>query len=192
LPVKSGVPDPRIERTHTHVLDVVRRILSTPTSEPLTFTLLAREAQVSRRTLYVHWGTIDRVLSEAASDSLDESVEAWPVATYDRLVKFLTQLRDSSGEPVAKAALSSLMSLATHDPAAAKTLTDLTVSRIALFTFLIAPITAEQYAELVGPIYFIQFATRKPVSDALLDSLIARGAAMLGIESGATPLGEAA
>jgi AcrR family transcriptional regulator len=186
------VPDPRIQRTHLHVLDVVRSILASPNAEPLTFTLLAREAQVSRRTLYVHWGTIDRILSEAARQALDIEEQIWPVAPRDRLALFLTQVRDGSDDPVTRAAIGSLMSLAAHDASAAISLTELTSHRIELFSSLIAPITAQQYAEIVGPMYFIQFATRKPVSDAFLNTLIERGAVLLGLDSGVTPLGEAA
>ncbi len=59
--------DPRIQRTRDHVLGVVRRMLATPSDVPLTFTSLAAEAEVSRRTLYTHWGTIDRLIAEAVT-----------------------------------------------------------------------------------------------------------------------------
>ena len=59
--------DPRIERTRVHVLTVTRRMLAQRTGEPLSFSRLAQEAQVSRRTLYTHWGTVERVIGEAVA-----------------------------------------------------------------------------------------------------------------------------
>ncbi len=58
------MPDPRILRTHLHILDVLRELLSHP-GELITFSSLALAARVSRRTLYTHWGTLEMAVADA-------------------------------------------------------------------------------------------------------------------------------
>jgi AcrR family transcriptional regulator len=53
--------DPRITRTHEHVLGVARQIMAERDGE-LSFPTLAIRAKVSKRTLYTHWGDIESVI----------------------------------------------------------------------------------------------------------------------------------
>lgn len=186
------MPDPRIQRTHNHVLEVARRILTEHDGEPLTFTRLAREAQVSRRTLYVHWGTIERVLSEAATQDFELSSDDAQDSARARLERFVRGIRDGIAEPVANAAMSSLLSLATHDGAAVDSLVEIAEGRLSRFRDLVAPISDDQYAELIGPIYFTQFISRQPISEELIQSIVDKAALILGLDDDPAPIGEAA
>lgn len=50
---------------------------------------------------------------------------------------------------------------------------------LAGFRSRVAPVTREQFAQLVGPIMFAALAERRTVSDEFLEGLVARGVRML-------------
>ena len=56
--------DPRIQRTNEHVLAVLRQLLRSP-GEEITITSLSAASKVSRRTLYLHWGSIEAAVADA-------------------------------------------------------------------------------------------------------------------------------
>jgi AcrR family transcriptional regulator len=148
------VTDPRIERTRHHVLETARQMLATHGTEPLTFTTLAARARVSRRTLYTHWGSIEKVISDAVTLRASEKpVDLSALEPRDRLRRFLESVRTGLGDPVTRVALASLMNRSTRDV----------------------------YLQLVGPIFFAEFFDAEPASDALIDSLIDRGSQLLGL-----------
>jgi AcrR family transcriptional regulator len=171
-------------RTQLHVLTTARRLLVERSGEPLNFTILAKEAQVSRRTLYTHWGTIERVIS-ASVTTLDtvELPDQEGLTAQEKLSAFLFAVRDSIADPVTAAALASLVGQAPQDDNAAASLAETTSARIEQFRERVAPITPEQFTALVGPIYFAQFVLRETATDELIEALVARGTEMLNLES---------
>jgi AcrR family transcriptional regulator len=178
------VADPRVLRTQLHVLTTARRLLVERSGEPLNFTILAKEAQVSRRTLYTHWGTIERVISASVTTlSTVELPDQDGLSGQEKLSAFLLAVRDSIADPVTAAALASLVGQAPQDDNAAASLAETTSSRIEQFRERVAPIETEQFTALVGPIYFSQFVMRESASDELVESLVARGTELLGLES---------
>ncbi|WP_181243128.1 TetR/AcrR family transcriptional regulator [Glaciihabitans tibetensis] len=177
------MPDPRVLRTQLHVLTTARRLLVERSGEPLNFTILAKEAQVSRRTLYTHWGTIERVIS-ASVTTLDAVVlpDQSDLTPRERLSGFLYTVRDSLADPVTAVALASLVGQAPQDHNAADSLGETVDARIAQFRERVAPISTEQFEAVVGPIYFAEFVMRASASDELLDTLVARGVDLLNLE----------
>ena len=177
------VPDPRVLRTQLHVLTTARRLLVERSGEPLNFTILAKEAQVSRRTLYTHWGTIERVISASVTE-LDpvELPDQSGLSGREKLSAFLFAVRDSIADPVTAAALASLVGQAPQDNNAATSLGETITARIEQFRERVAPVTPEQFDLLVGPIYFAQFVMRESASDELLETLVAQGAELLELE----------
>lgn len=181
------VTDPRITRTRLHVLLTARRMLMERSGEPLTFSSLSKEAQVSRRTLYVHWGTIEQVISEAVTmQSTQESTDLAGLTPRELLRHFLIELRTSINEPVTNVALSTLVNHAAQDDKASSSLIAMSEARIAQFSTEVAPITAEQYSRLVGPIYFAEFMTRVPASDEFIETLVDEGMRLLGLRESAS------
>jgi AcrR family transcriptional regulator len=179
-----GVADPRVLRTQLHVLTTARRLLVERSGEPLNFTILAKEAQVSRRTLYTHWGTIERVISASvtALDAVELPDQAGLTAP-EILAAFLVAVRDSIADPVTAAALASLVGQAPQDDNAAGSLAETTAARLEQFRERVAPITPEQFTALVGPIYFAQFVMRESASDELVEQLVVRGTELLDLQS---------
>ena len=171
-------------RTQLHVLSTARRLLVERSGEPLNFTILAKEAQVSRRTLYTHWGTIERVIS-ASVTALDtvELPDQSGLTPPEKLAAFLVAVRDSIADPVTAAALASLVGQAPQDDNAAASLAETTAARMDQFRERVAPITPEQFTALVGPLYFAQFVMRESASDELVEQLVARGTALLDLQS---------
>lgn len=167
-----------------HVLTTARRLLVEHTSEPLTFTLLAKEAQVSRRTLYTHWGTIEKVISAAVTVHADEDdPDQSDLTPRERLGSYLYAFRDRIAEPVTAVALTALVGQSAHDDDAASSVRELAQSRITKFRTRVGPISDEQFAILFGPLFYSQLVTREPASDELVESLIDVGAEMLKLDS---------
>ncbi|MET0991079.1 MAG: TetR/AcrR family transcriptional regulator [Lacisediminihabitans sp.] len=161
--------DPRIQRTRDHVLSTVRRLLAEPASAPLTFTILAAEAQVSRRTLYTHWGSIDRAISDAVTGSFAGEVGEFDgLSTFESLHRYLIRVRDGMMDPVFAATATMQIAKATRDPEAAASLRETNQAAIDEFAERVAPVTAEQYGAIVGPVFFAQLIARSPMTDDAL------------------------
>jgi AcrR family transcriptional regulator len=174
------VTDPRIERTRHHVLETARQMLATHGTEPLTFTTLAARARVSRRTLYTHWGSIEKVISDAVTLRASEKpVDLSALEPRDRLRRFLESVRTGLGDPVTRVALASLMNRSTRD--AALSLADMAATRMDQLRASLGDVDRDVYLQLVGPIFFAEFFDAEPASDALIDSLIDRGSQLLGL-----------
>jgi AcrR family transcriptional regulator len=174
------VTDPRIERTRRHVLETARQMLAIRGSEPFTFTTLAARARVSRRTLYTHWGSIEKVISDAVTlRASQEPVDLSALEPLDRLRRFLESVRSAIGDPVTRVAFASLMNRSSHD--AALSLAEIAATRIDHLRAAIGDIDHDIYLQLVGPIVFAEFFDAEPASDALIDSLVDRGSHLLGL-----------
>jgi AcrR family transcriptional regulator len=177
------VTDPRIRRTRLHVLEIARQMLAARTSEPFTFTTLAAQAQVSRRTLYTHWGSIEKVISDAVTlRAAEELVDLSSLPPRERLRRFLESVRSGIGDPVTRVALASLMNLSSHDTDAAQSLVEMAATRMDHFRTAVGEIDETVYLQLVGPIFFAEFLGTGPASGELIDALVERGVELLGFE----------
>lgn len=168
------------------MLRTAREMLAHPSGVPLTLSGLAAEAQVSRRTLYVHWGTIQKVISEAITNQ--EDWEGGFIEHSDprtMLRSFLEEIRRFAEDPVSNVALSTMLGQAAQDPDAAGILQSIGETGNQRFADLLGAGTPEQYAELVGPLLYCQFVQRTPASDELLENLVDRGVEILGLQSAA-------
>lgn len=176
------VTDPRIARTRAHVLSTVRTMLTTRNGERLTFTAVAEKAMVSRRTLYIHWGTIQNLLGEAVSSGVPtDAIDTDDLSPREVLRSFLTSVRDDLVDPISTVALTSLMSQAVQDDRAAESLASLTSSRVDQLSALLGPVDPQHYSQVIGPIYFTRLVMRGPVTDAAIESLTDRGVELLGL-----------
>ncbi len=134
--------DPRIKRTHTHVLETARRMLSEPSATPLTLSTLAAEARVSRRTLYTHWGSIEKVVSDAVTQTRDpDELDQADLPVSERLELFLENLRSGIHERVTHAAFVTLMMQSSYDRRDASTsLIDMTSRKLDDFSSFVGGI----------------------------------------------------
>ena len=174
--------DPRIERTRLHVLTVTRKMLSERSGEPLTFSRLAEEAQVSRRTLYTHWGTVERVIGEAiALHSSEYKFDSTGMTPREILHKLLVDKRERLTDPVSHLALTSLVAQASTDDKAAEVLAAMNTDRLEVYSELLGELTHNQFSQIVGPLYFTSIVLGEEISDELIDSQVECGMAVLGL-----------
>jgi AcrR family transcriptional regulator len=167
-------------------LRTAREMLAQPSGVPLTLSGLAAEAQVSRRTLYVHWGTIQKVISDAIT--YQESLESRVIENADSrttLRSFLQEIRRFGEDPVSNVALSTMLGQAAQDTDAASVLQSIGETGYTRFVEILGTGTPEHYAELVGPILYCQFVQRAPASDELVETLVDRGMDLLGLDTAA-------
>jgi AcrR family transcriptional regulator len=158
-------------------------MLAAKSSEPFTFTTLASHAQVSRRTLYTHWGSIEKVISDAVTlRATEDLVDLSELPPRERLRHFLVSVRSGIGDPVTRVALASLMNQSSHDADAALSLTEMAQTRLSHFRQTVGEIDENTYLQLVGPIFFAEFLNTLPATDELIDALVERGAQLLGYE----------
>jgi AcrR family transcriptional regulator len=150
---------------------------------PITLTSLAQAAKVSRRTLYTHWGTVERIIAEAVvAQQPDEKFDPdMPLGPRGRLEFFLKSVRTGISDPITTVALASLMSKATTDDRAVESLIAMGDHRMSHFAALLGNVPKEIYAQLVGPIFFAEFTLRVRASDELIDQLVDRGMELLGL-----------
>ena len=98
--------DPRIARTRTHVLTVLNQLLQVPGNQ-ITLSTLADAAQVSRRTIYTHWGTVEAAVADAefgiepsAERDTFTAIAADTMRSLPDMVRELEQLRRDSPQKV--------------------------------------------------------------------------------------------
>lgn len=167
------MPDPRIERTRLHVLTVVREVLEERSSTPLNFSTLATRAQVSRRTLYTHWGTIDRVISDAIDfPNIGFSAGSLALEPKDRLRDFLLNARSAIAQPLARVALSLLIAQSATDPTAAETMRSMMQDWVAQFREHLGSVTDDEFYQIVGPLFTAEFMAQTTASDDLVDFIV--------------------
>jgi AcrR family transcriptional regulator len=158
-------------------------MLSERNGETITLSSLAKEAEVSRRTLYVHWGTVEQVISEAVSLAPNgEGFDPEGLSNHERVAYFLRSVRDGIHEPITKVALTSLIHHATQEDKAVASIDDMSQKRLDQLRELVGPVTTEQYAQLVGPIYFSELVLHEPASDALIGTLADLAVELLGAD----------
>lgn len=76
--------DRRVRRTKRAVRDAVQRLLETQPYEKLTITAIAREADIDRKTFYLHYSSVDAVLDEIIQEEVDHIVGVWRSETAGR------------------------------------------------------------------------------------------------------------
>jgi AcrR family transcriptional regulator len=160
-------------------------MLADPSGAPLTLSALAAEAQVSRRTLYVHWGTIQQVISDAVSFEVSDVFDATGMTRREILFRLLSDERTTLEDSVTRVALTTMLSQSNQDAAAAGVVTQTAQAGCDRFSALLGPVTLDQYGQLVGPILFSEFVIRRPASDELLHTLVERGMELLGLSDDA-------
>jgi AcrR family transcriptional regulator len=152
--------DPRIERTRNHVLTTARRMLADGVGLPMTFATLAQEAQVSRRTLYTHWGTIDAVVRDGTLLAEPEvQTDTTGLSLRERLEEFVDRTVRAYAEPISFLALMNLLNRAVSDSSAADLLAVIRDARADEFRKDVTPISHEDYLRviylrMVGPILY--------------------------------------
>ena len=165
------------------MLTVVRQMLAERSGEPLTFSRLADVAKVSRRTLYTHWGSIERVIGEAiALHTTEDEIDRTGLSQRELLASILDSVRSRLADPVSHVALSSLVGQSAMDSRAAETLRHLAMSRLGDFRDFFGEITPERYSQVVGPLFFSAMILAEVPSDEFMAAIVEEGAQLLGFE----------
>ncbi len=163
------------------MLAAVRLMLETRPDAPITFTSVSNQAEVSRRTLYTHWGSIDRLIADAVSVVFErEEVSLSHLPFQERLTMFLRRARNRLATPLTGAALSTLVPRAAFDEAAAEALRELGVRGRREMAEYVGPVSMLQYDAIVGPLFHSQIIDRVPLTDDQIDELVANTIGLLG------------
>ncbi len=158
-------------------------MLAERSGEPLTFSRLAEVAKVSRRTLYTHWGTVERVIGEAiAMHSTEDDIDPIGLAPREVLASILGSVRARLADPVSHVALSSLVGQSAMDSRAAETLQNLAMSRLEDFRRFFGEVDAETYSQVVGPLFFSTMILGDVPSDDFMATIVDRGVELLELE----------
>lgn len=116
--------DQRVVKTREGIRAAFERLLETTPYGDITVSAIAREARISRRTFYVHYGTVEELLRqmarervEAAADAVQPAGELHDVADYVREFSrtVLAMLRDDpnlAGNVVRNLSTAQLLDLA--------------------------------------------------------------------------------
>lgn len=172
--------DPRITRTKASVLAAAERLMIDDDTSTITITALASESTVSRRTIYTYWPTIDAVLADVLSRKLAERFEDLSdLSVLDRLTKFLQSVRAGMTDPLESTALLKVVLDASSGEDGDRRLHDITAGRLNLFCTHVGSISAENFAQLVGPLFTTALVLRQPISDDLMAKQIAFGMKLL-------------
>ncbi|MGA5037028.1 TetR/AcrR family transcriptional regulator [Streptomyces capoamus] len=176
-PARPDPSNPRVRRTRDRVLVVARELLADVGPTALTYSLLAERGKVTRQTLYRHWPTREALLVDVMLESGDGSTYPEP-GTDPRAVitAFLRSLRHGLDNPATASALMALAAQADRDPGAAHALAKISEDRHHALNRLLEPsgtqISADDFAQLVGPVMFRRFLDRRPVTDATIDTVV--------------------
>jgi AcrR family transcriptional regulator len=148
--------------------------------EPLTFSRLADEAQVSRRTLYTHWGSIERVIGEAvALHTAEITFDPTGLEPQELLRRLLLGTRSRLTDPVTHLALTSLVAQASSDVKAAEVLAAMSTERLDEYNELLGPINHAQYSQIVGPLFFSSIVLGEEITDEFIESQVQCGLRIL-------------
>jgi AcrR family transcriptional regulator len=180
--VKLG--DPRAVRSRSAILAAARSLLDESGPAAVTHQRVAARAGVGRATVYRHWQEPEHLLQEVMAGApfpffaeLDGPLRTW-------LRRELRGLADEMAMPGIARIGVTLIHQAQWDEAARtrldrlmKTIADRldTAFRAAAARGEVEPLTepSEITARLVGPVFYRTLVQGSPVSDALLDTLVA-------------------
>jgi len=171
------VPDPRVERTREHVLTVTRRVLLERPDEPLTFSLLSRESQISRKTLYAHWGDVETLIRESLRGVLtvEDEEDLSGLSTEQILRGFLKGLRANLSDPLMRTAVSALINDGTRGSSTRETILRMGLGPHEHFRQILWPISLDGYCQLVGPLFLSELVFHQQASDQLIENLVVCG-----------------
>jgi AcrR family transcriptional regulator len=175
--------DPRVERTRAHVLDHARAMLAAQGPSSVTYSALAKHARVTRQTLYRHWPTIEAVFVDLVLERAVREIQALAgtvglATTAEGLLgAFLHQIEIGMEDPANAGPLMALVAQADHDAASRRALADVVVGIRDELNRLLEPvgvqITASEYHQLAGPLFFRRFFAREPVTEDFVDDVVA-------------------
>jgi AcrR family transcriptional regulator len=172
--------DPRVARTRLHVLAHARRLLAEGGPSNVSFTNLAREAQVGRQTLYTHWQTPEKLIAEAILGGYDASLPHEAESLDDAIRSWIVSVSETLAQPAHGVALTTLAALAYHDQASLDALKQIGLERYQTFCELVEPFGVQcpqaDFMLLSGPLFANLFFRREPISDdfvSMLTTLIA-------------------
>lgn len=74
--------DRRVLRSRKAIIDAFDRLLEEKELDQITVSAIAREANIDRKTFYVHFGTIDGLLDALAEERVDEILDVMEDALY--------------------------------------------------------------------------------------------------------------
>jgi AcrR family transcriptional regulator len=173
--------DARVVRTHAHIIKIAREMLSDG-DVVLSVTSIGKRAEVSRRTLYMHWNSV----ADLVAETID--IKYATIETFDgldleqRLDLFLTHLAEELLTAIG--AIGTLIGMAQLQAEAREALADIQHKISRAFSERITELDSDDYAQLVMPIIMYSAINGDAVDRALLDGLVARGAQLLKDEAG--------
>jgi AcrR family transcriptional regulator len=173
--------DARVVRTHAHIIKIAREMLSDG-DVVLSVTSIGKRAEVSRRTLYMHWNSVADLVAETI-DIKYASIETFDELDLEqRLDLFLTHLAEELLTAIG--AIGTLIGMAQLQAEAREALADIQHKISHAFGVRITELDSEDYAQLIMPIIMYSAINGDAVDRALLDGLVARGAQLLKDEAG--------
>jgi AcrR family transcriptional regulator len=130
----------RNEEVRRAVLAATWKLLSRDGAAGLSIEAIAREAEVSRQTIYRWWPSRAAIVFEAARESSRMLVPAQPATDSLRgdLSAFVRATYESAGRPEVTSALRAMVAGAIEDEAFGKALQEFTAGRRALLAELLA------------------------------------------------------
>lgn len=162
------------------MLSTVEGMLSKEPVPVISFTSVGREAEVARRTLYLHWESVAHLLADAALFAEPPvAVFAAGLPLADRLRGFLEEYREYMDRPAIKNSISLLFAEATREIVATEALEKLLKHQFEQFTERVGIVTRDEFVHLVGPVALSGIATRRPASDELIASIVAGGVILI-------------
>ncbi|GAA1914196.1 TetR/AcrR family transcriptional regulator [Streptantibioticus ferralitis] len=180
--------DPRIDRTRRHVLAAARRILLERGADAVTFSAVAREAHVTRNTLYRHWATPEQLLVDLTLryylEDQQEHGGAGPHEPATSVGDFLHAVRDNLRAPGTIEALTALAAQAERSPGSEQALRQVAELRQKALSTATGPLSDAAFARIVGPLFYQALIARRPVDDAFLAELIAATSPAAGTAAG--------
>lgn len=169
--------DPRVARTRERVLSAVRELLVADGPMAVTHSAVARSAGVGRQTVYNHWPSREALVVDATLEGYEGGYPEAVVSLADAIRQWLSSLGGAMADPERIAALANLISFAFHDENSRRSLRDLGRDRLDAFNELVAPLGAacsgEDYARIVGPVFYQLLVARAPVTQSLIEATIA-------------------
>jgi AcrR family transcriptional regulator len=149
-------------------------MLDSPDGESVTISTLARTAEVSRRTIYVHWQSVEQLIAEAtANTAVLPVVGDFDGSLQERLFTFLYDTRALLRTRLSRIAVSSVAYFAANDAAHNEQLRELHQRRLAQFRVAVGDISEEQFGLIVGPVYFAELIAGEPISDDAIAQQVA-------------------
>lgn len=160
--------DPRVTRTRQRVLEITRELLAEHGAMPLTFSLIADEAGVARKTLYAHWGSVAHLIADLLREAHATPLTGLESASEaERIRAFQHEIESSLRDPAMRSALTYLMAANCTDQAAAAALLGLSHDRAAQLGELLGrDVDLAELAQVAGPVFFTRlFACDDGTSD---------------------------